>query len=182
MKRLIALALASVIATASQAAAPDASPYVGQENRAIKALSPDEIDGLLAGRGLGYAKAAELNGYPGPAHVLELADKLRLTEAQRTATAAIFAEMQRRAAGVGAQLVEQERQLDRRFADGSITKETLGASLARIGELQADVRRAHLDAHLAQVQVLTPEQRTAYLRLRGYADSQPAHSGHHMKH
>jgi Spy/CpxP family protein refolding chaperone len=182
MNRLVTLALASVIATPSQAAAPEASPYAGQETRAIKALSPDEIDGLLAGRGLGYAKAAELNGYPGPAHVLELADKLHLTEAQRTATSAIFAEMQRRAAAVGAQLVEQERQLDRRFSDGSITKETLAASLARIGELQADVRRAHLDAHLAQVQVLTPEQRTAYTRLRGYADSQPAHSGHRMKH
>jgi Spy/CpxP family protein refolding chaperone len=182
MYKLLALVLTSFVATTSHAVTPGPSPYVGQEGRPIKALAPDEVDGLLAGRGMGYAKSAELNGYPGPAHVLELADQLHLSDAQRAATSAIFTQMQRRAAAAGAQLVEQERQLDQRFADGSITKEALAASLARIGELQADVRRAHLDAHLAQVGVLTPEQRTAYVRLRGYADSRPADSGHHMKH
>jgi hypothetical protein len=182
MNRLLVAVLASCAAAGLQAAAPTPSPYVGQENRAIKSLSPDEVDGLLAGRGMGYARSAELNGYPGPAHVLELAEQLRLSEAQRAATSTIFTQMQRRAAAAGAQLVEQERQLDKHFADGSITKEALAASLARISELQADVRRAHLDAHLAQVRVLSAEQRIAYMRLRGYADTQPAQSGHHMKH
>lgn len=55
------------------------SPYAGEEAREIKALSPSDIDGLIAGRGMGYAMAAELNGYPGPAHVLELAEQLELT-------------------------------------------------------------------------------------------------------
>jgi hypothetical protein len=90
--------------------------------------------------------------------------------------------MQQRAAVAGAKLVEQERQIYRRFADGSVTKEALAASLGRIGELQADVRRAHLDAHLAQVDVLTTEQRAAYMHLRGYTESPPAAGGHHMKH
>jgi hypothetical protein len=40
------------------------SPYVGQEFREIKALSPQEISDYLSGKGMGLAKAAELNGYP----------------------------------------------------------------------------------------------------------------------
>ena len=42
------------------------SPYAGQESRAIKALSDSEIDDLANGRGMGLAKAGELNGYPSP--------------------------------------------------------------------------------------------------------------------
>ena len=41
-------------------------PYAGQQTRAIKALSDDDIAALRAGEGMGMAKAAELNGYPGP--------------------------------------------------------------------------------------------------------------------
>lgn len=183
MNRFAALAaLIALFATTSYAAAPVPSPYTGQETRAIKAMSEDEVEGLLAGKGMGFAKAAELNGYPGPAHVLELAEQLRLSDPQRKATLAIFTEMQRRAVTAGAELVGQERQLDRRFADRSINKETLAASLARIGELQADVRRAHLDAHLAQAEVLTEEQRAMYARLRGYTNHVPTTGGHHMKH
>ena len=75
---------------AAQAAAPE-SPYVGQESRGIKALSPEDVDAYLAGKGMGLAKAAELNGYPGPAHVLELASQLSLTSDQRARTQALFA-------------------------------------------------------------------------------------------
>ena len=51
-------------------------PYAGDAGREIKALSPEEVKDLLSGAGMGYAKAAELNHFPGPAHVIELADKL----------------------------------------------------------------------------------------------------------
>src|SRR5581483_6020910 len=60
------------------------SPYAGQQSREIKSLSDREIDGLKNARGLGLAKAAELNGYPGPMHVLELADALNITGDQFT--------------------------------------------------------------------------------------------------
>jgi hypothetical protein len=56
-------------------------PYAGQQTRAVKALSDDEIAALRKGEGMGMAKAAELNGYPGPAHVLQLAGPLGLTDA-----------------------------------------------------------------------------------------------------
>lgn len=48
------------------------SKYVGQEKREIKSLSETDIEELRNGRGWGLAKAAELNGLPGPAHLLEM--------------------------------------------------------------------------------------------------------------
>ena len=55
------------------------SPYAGMQSRAVKALTDQQIADLRAGRGMGLALAAELNGYPGPMHVLELADRLSLS-------------------------------------------------------------------------------------------------------
>ena len=55
----------------------------------------------------------------------------------------------------------------------SITPERLAASLRAIGSLQAEVRQAHLEAHLAQVQILTAEQNARYAELRGYGRSAP---------
>src|SRR5213082_2691255 len=74
-------------------AGAETAPYAGQQSREIKALSPAEIVDLEAGRGMGMAKAAELNHYPGPAHVIELTDRLGLNPEQRAAIEAIFARM-----------------------------------------------------------------------------------------
>ena len=63
-------------------AAQPASPYAGQERNDISALAPQDVNALLAGQGMGLAKAAELNGYPGPLHVIELAGPLSLTSEQ----------------------------------------------------------------------------------------------------
>src|SRR5262245_30112839 len=93
------------------------SPYTGQESCEIKALSPQEISDLLAGKGMGFAKAAELNGYPGPAHVLEPAAQLQLTPEQIARTEALFSKMQTQAVGIGQQLVEEERVV-RSFGNG----------------------------------------------------------------
>jgi hypothetical protein len=157
----------------------DISPYAGQEMRAIKALSSEEISGLLEGSGLGYAKAAELNGYPGPSHVLELADELGLSDEQRTRTRSAFLEMQAEAKAWGAKLVEAERQLDEQFRDRSATEASLAEALDRIASLQARVRAAHLQAHLVQTRILRKEQVDAYIRLRGYAEGKNSGHGHH---
>ena len=83
MRLKTALRLLLLIIVPALADAQDhTSPYAGQQARDIKALSPDEIQGYLTGQGMGLAKAAELNGYPGPLHVLELAAELKLTEEQ----------------------------------------------------------------------------------------------------
>src|SRR5689334_25303972 len=95
-------------------------PYAGQEKRAIKSLSNAEIADLLAGRGMGFAKAAELNGYPGPAHLLEHADALKFTPVQRSRIEAIRARMSEAAVALGSEIVTQESELDADFAEGRI--------------------------------------------------------------
>ena len=157
------LALVTVSATADSQ-----SPYVGQESRAIKALSPQEISDYLSGKGMGLAKAAELNGYPGPAHVLELAAQLDLTLDQKTKTEVLFKKMQARAIPLGIELVEEERALDRLFVSRAVNSQSLAQALARIGRLQGQVRQVHLDAHIEQTALLTPAQVEKYNRLRGY--------------
>jgi hypothetical protein len=144
------------------------SPYGSQEFREIKALSAQEASDYLSGKGMGLAKAAELNGYPGPAHVLEFAAQLKLSADQKAKTEALFKRMQGAAIPLGKELVAEERALDRLFASRSVTPETLKRSLARIATLQGQVREVHLQAHLHQIALLSREQVHEYNRLRGY--------------
>lgn len=183
MKLLKSIAIACMACPLAQIASAQApaSAYSGQETRDIKSLSREDVDGYLAGKGMGLAKAAELNGYAGPAHVLELAAELELTPAQREKTEALFASMASKAAQLGQALVDEERRLDRMFASKSVTPELLDSSLSEIGALQASIRGAHLEAHLAQVRILTPEQNERYARLRGYGEPD-AHAGNHSSH
>lgn len=68
-----------VIAFLTPALAWAETPYAGMQSRPIKALSDQQLSDLRAGRGMGLALAAELNGYPRPSHVLELANQLGLS-------------------------------------------------------------------------------------------------------
>jgi len=145
-----------------------ATPYAGEQHRAVKALSPQEIERLQRGDGLGYALAAELNGYPGPRHVLELADSLAITPAQRERVRAVYEAMRAEAVALGEAIIAEETALDCAFADGSIDEGRLAAALERIAGLQARLRGTHLRAHLALRGVLSPGQVAAYARLRGY--------------
>ena len=74
----------NAIAAPAQSA-PSASPYAGEQRRAIKSLSASDVTGLQTGAGMAYAKAAERSGYPGTADVLALAAQLRLGDAQFSA-------------------------------------------------------------------------------------------------
>jgi hypothetical protein len=80
---------------------------------------------LRPGRGMGLALAAELNGYPGPSHVLELAAKLELSADQRAKIKMLFDSMKAEAVPLGSRLIEQEADLDKQFASRSVTPETL---------------------------------------------------------
>lgn len=162
------VAALSVMTTASLPA--QQSPYAQHAQREIKALSAEEVAGYLAGEGMGMALAAELNAYPGPKHVLELADSLALTEAQRAETQAVFERMKTHAVRLGHVIVERERTLDRLFASGEITEEMLETLVTEIGVLTAELRYAHLRAHLAVKRLLTAEQATRYDALRGYGE------------
>ena len=158
------------------AADPAPSPYAGEQQRSIKALSDKEVQDLLAGRGMGLAKSAELNRYPGPAHVLELSDRLDLSAEQKARTKAVFDAMEAQARVLGKALVEREAELDRLFASRQVTRAALESSLAEISKLQGELRRVHLEAHLAQTDILTQGQVASYVELRGYGGMD--HSGH----
>ena len=166
------LALAALPAAAQHGdhAGHAPSPYADETGRTIKALSPQEADDLLAGRGMGLARAAELNGYPGPKHVLELADDLALTPQQRAEAERLRTTVMAEARALGAQIVEMERHLDALFAEGRATPEAVDRMAAHVGEVRGQLRAAHLRAHVAMRAALTPEQIAAYDRLRGYTD------------
>jgi Spy/CpxP family protein refolding chaperone len=144
-------------------------PYAGQQSRAIKALSAEETEQYLAGAGMGHARAAELNRYPGPMHVLELADRLSLSTQQRAATDQLMQTHKAEARAIGAKLVEAERTLDRIFAEATVTESALEAHVRTIADLQARYRLSHLETHRRMRELLTTEQVQRYVELRGYA-------------
>ena len=176
----IVLSLSVLLASAVGSTAQTPSPYAGQERRSIKALSDTDIRDLTEARGMGLARAAELNSYPGPMHVIELADQLGLSESQRAASESLFAPMREKAIALGGQIMETERDLDRAFADGSIDPNYLREHVGRIAALQGQLRAVHLETHLAQRVILTPEQIARYNALRGYGSAATTeHRKHH---
>jgi Spy/CpxP family protein refolding chaperone len=144
------------------------TPYAGMQTRPIKSLSDKDVADLKAGRGMGLALPAELNGYPGPSHVLEHAEALGLTVEQRDRTKALFEAMKAEAVPVGEQLIAQESRLDQLFAARQITSASLTAVTGEIGATQARLREAHLKYHLAMMDVLSAAQVAKYQTLRGY--------------
>lgn len=169
LKKLLLTAVCLPALQAMAQTAPAApGPYAGEQARAIKALSGKDMADLMAGQGMGLAKAAELNGYPGPAHVLEHADALALTQEQRHATHRLMEEHKARARRMGATLIEAERRLDEAFASRRIDAAALSRLTAEIGTLQAQLREEHLRTHLAQTALLSGDQVRRYAVLRGY--------------
>ena len=154
------------------------TPYAGMQARPIKALSEQQVADLVAGRGMGLALAAELNGHPGPSHVLELADKLELTADQRTSVKALFDSMKAEALPLGSKLIEQEADLDRQFASHTVTPESLKASTAAVAVTQGELRETHLKYHLSTAALLSPDQMQRYAQLRGYGGDQPMRHHH----
>src|SRR6202790_1601620 len=111
MNKLVALVVLAALVPLG-ALAQTVSPYSGQEARPIKALSPDEVKAYLAGEGMGLAKTGELNHYPGPMHILEMADHLGITAAQRTRIEAAEKANSATAIPLGRAIVDAEADLD----------------------------------------------------------------------
>jgi hypothetical protein len=168
----------------AQEAAPTPAPYVDQLQTSIRGLSTVEIDDLRSGRGMGLARPAEINGYPGPRHVLDLASELALSEEQRTAVQTLFDQMEAEAAPLGEQFLTLYAELERSFRAGTASAESVAMMTAQIGQIEGQLRASHLKYHLLTRHALTDEQNAAYARLRGYqmADgapvSAPQHPGH----
>lgn len=144
------------------------SPYAGQTGSGIAALSAEEVRQLREGAGMGLARAAELNRYPGPKHVLELADELALSAAQRAATTSIHDEMHAAAVRLGGEILAAEEHLQRRFATRHVDETALESAIAEIARLEGELRFIHLRAHLRTTELLDSEQVDRYEALRGY--------------
>jgi Spy/CpxP family protein refolding chaperone len=126
-----------------------------------------EFDAVVAdGRGFGLAFAADQNGYPGPLHVLELKDQLKLTPEQEARMRALFETMLAQSRPRAARLAAAEARLRSVFAGGAADEATLRAAVAEAETARADLRLAHLAAHLGAHDVLTEAQRHAYHHLR----------------
>jgi Spy/CpxP family protein refolding chaperone len=176
MKTLIVALLVWLVSSAAMAGEKrhsHTSKYAGQETRAIKSLSPDDIAELRRGGGWGLARAAELNGVPGPVHLLELKDEIPLTAAQVKQIRDVYEDMRKRAMRQGEVLIERERELEEHFRNGTIDDRRLLLSLDRIAAARKTLRYIHLATHLKTPEILTPDQIEKYNRLRGYAGSDP---------
>ena len=182
--------LASAALTGAHAQ-PTGTPYAGQQTRNIKALSEQDVAGLIAGQGAGFAKAAELNGYPGPMHTLELKGPLGLRPEQVVASEALMLAHKARARALGAAVVEAERGLDALFAGRQASAASIENATREIGVLQARLRAEHLATHVTQTALLDVHQIERYSVLRGYAAAKadkpaaggaapaPTHRQHH---
>ena len=149
------------------------SKYIGQEKREIKSLSSDDIKELRAGAGWGLAKAAELNGLPGPKHILEMKKEIELTAEQERAVVAVYNDMHTEAIALGHKLIEYEKELNNRFAEISIDEKVLDQLLTKISETYKSLRYTHLSAHLKTPGILTEAQIQKYNKLRGYSSDDP---------
>jgi hypothetical protein len=167
-------AIAALTLLPALASAQSHQPYAGLEARPTKALSREQI----AGRGMELALAAELNGYPGPLHVLEHAEQLTLSADQRERIQKLFSDMKGEAVPLGEKLVAREADLDRQFVSRSISPQNLSIATAAIGATQGALRAAHLKYHLLTLDILSTQQVARYAELRGYAGQ---HQGHHPR-
>ena len=150
------------------------SPYSGQEIRDIKSLSDNDVQSLQNGTGEafgGIAKLAELNGYPGPRHVLDIAQELQLTDRQREEIELIYQNMSNNAKSIGSAIIAIEQDMDEAFANKTITEENLIAMLDKSANFYEQLRFVHLSAHLDTAQIMTIEQIQMYNEMRGYDGS-----------
>ncbi len=176
MQSLLTLSLALVIVaipalSPAQGHSDHASPYAGFETRTIKGLSETDIEELRRGGGWGLALAAELNGAPGPAHLLELRDEIPLLADQVAAIQAIFAEMQDEAIEAGSRLIEAEAAIETAFGAGEFDDSRLRSLIAEAEATRAELRFIHLSRHLSTPPLLSADQIARYNTLRGYGSS-----------
>lgn len=178
--RLILTALVTGALTAGSVCADTRhdQTYAGQQTRAIASLSDADIAALEAGEGWGLAKPAELNGWPGPAHVLDLADALELTDWQLGVVTRIHGIMREEAQRVGARYIDSERALDAAFQSDTFDPIVLAGMTVTSANALAELRTIHLAAHIETRSVLTDHQIKTYNARRGYADG-AAQGGHH---
>jgi hypothetical protein len=153
------------------------SPYQPQAQSELLGLNDSEIAELRAGTGMGLARAAELNSYPGPRHVLDAVEAGRFPASpdQVQQVRLIFDGMKGDAQRVGAEILREEESLEAAFRASTITDDDLRLRVTRIAKLQGELRAIHLRAHVATRAILSAAQLARYNELRGYTTSPADH-------
>jgi Spy/CpxP family protein refolding chaperone len=118
------------------------------------------------GRGFGMAFAADQNGYPGPMHVLEMKDRLKLSAEQEAKVQHLMHAMFAESKPKSARLLEAEATLRRLFAEKTADDAGVRAAVDAIERAPPDVRLVDLLTHLKTRDLLTEEQRRLYHEAR----------------
>lgn len=158
----------------AQPAGSAPSPYAGQMGSPVRGLSPQEVEDLRDGRGAGLARMAELNGYPGPVHTLELRRELGLSGAQVKQIENLRDTTIAQAKQLGEEILEREARLSAAFAGRTIAESDMAAQVSELAGLYGRLRATHLRAHLVMRSILSESQVARYSALRGY--TMPGHS------
>lgn len=127
---------------------------------------PADRDALEQGSGAGVAMYADLNGYPGPKHILEMEHQLNLNLGQIRAIETVLDEMSEQARAKGKTIVKKEQELNALFRTGTAELEAVSRLATDIGRLRGELRAIHLTAHIHAKQILTDEQTRRYNELR----------------
>lgn len=173
---VLTLALFTLPLTAVAQDANHDCPHMGKstqqpmthETAPASGLSEEQRTKYLNGEGMGFAKPAELNHYPGPRHVLDNADKLQLSSDQLAQTQALFQEVHTRAQALGKQIVAREDELESLFRDQHADLGRVSSLTAEIGRLQGELRALHLSMHIRERAVLSAGQVAKYDSVRNY--------------
>jgi hypothetical protein len=147
------------------------SDYVTMTGREIKALSSQQTEDLLQGKGMGLSLPAELNKTPGPVHLLEMRETLGLDQAQTRQLDNIVQTMRADAIALGQSIVQAEKQLDLQFKQGKASAASVDAQTRKIALLTGQLRAVHLKAHLQASALLSAAQIAEYDTARGYGTS-----------
>lgn len=148
----------------------EAAPYAGLQTRRIKSLSARDVEQIKQGHGWGLALPAELNGLPGPKHLLELKEALRLSATQVDQITDLYTAMKKDAVAAGERFIAAEAALSQAFESKNLDKNELRELLRESASARAELRYVHLSRHIETTDFLTSDQIKRYSALRGYTD------------
>jgi hypothetical protein len=96
------------------------------------------------GRGFSMAFVADQQGDPGPLHVLELKDRLKLTPEQEIKAQALLTAMFAESRPKSAHLLDAERRLRKLFVDGRADEASVRTAVAEVERARSEVRMVHV--------------------------------------
>jgi len=162
-----AVGLAGLTAGTTVTRAQHAHGGAGAQGHQVAQTCASEFEKVVGeGRGFGLAFAADQNGYPGPMHVLELKDRLKLTADQEAKARELMHTMFTESRPKGARLLEAEARLRRLFAERVADEAAVRAAVAEVERARTEVRLVHLLTHLTTRDLLTEDQRRIYHEAR----------------